>query len=67
MVTPRLTVNLEPEEQAALDALCEQDKRPPKWTIRWLIMQEAQRRGLAVFQNDNGAGIRQDTSRAVVA
>jgi len=68
MVTPRLTVNLEPEEQAALAALCEQERRPPKWTIRWLVVQEAQRRGLATFQNDNGAGVtRQDASRAVVA
>jgi len=67
MVTPRLTVNLEPEEQAALAALCEQERRPPKWTIRWLVVQEAQRRGLAVF-NDSGAGITlQDAPRAAVA
>lgn len=54
MVTPRLTVSFEPEEQAALATLCEQDKRPPKWTVRWLVLQEAQRRGL-VKNEGNGA------------
>lgn len=57
MVTPRLTINLEPDERAALAALCEQDRRPPKWTIRWLVVQEAERRGLA---KNEGNGDRLD-------
>jgi hypothetical protein len=55
MVTPRLTVSLSPEEQRTLEALCEQDRRPPKYAVRWLIQEEAQRRGLtAAVKSTNG-------------
>ena len=46
MLAPRIMVSLNPEESAALATLCEQDRRPPKHYLRWLVMQEAKRRGL---------------------
>ncbi len=58
MVTPRLTVSLSPEERRVLAALCELDKRPPVFAVRWLIAEEAERRGLTPApQNANGGAM----------
>jgi hypothetical protein len=45
MIT-RLTVSFTPEERQALQAMAETDIRPPKEQVRWLLRQEAKRRGL---------------------
>ncbi len=42
----RLTVTMTEGEREALDRLARQDLRPVKSQIRWLVTQEAQRRGL---------------------
>lgn len=45
-VAPRVSVLLEDAERAALRDICNADRRPPQWTLRWLIVEEAKRRGL---------------------
>jgi hypothetical protein len=42
----RIPVNFPENERNILDILCEQDIRPPAEQIRWLVLTEAQRRGL---------------------
>lgn len=44
--TKRLTVTMTAAELAALERLARQDMRPAKSQIRWLVTQEAERRGL---------------------
>jgi len=58
-ISPRITVLLEPEEQKALRALCEADRRPPKWTLRHLVMEEAERRGWTTNSEDTGRKVSQ--------
>ncbi len=41
-----ITVSLDSDEQFALAVMRDQDMRYPKQQIKWLIRQEAQRRGL---------------------
>ena len=48
----RLTVTLSDSERVALAAIAEQDLRPPKHQIAWLIRQEAIRRGLVNEESD---------------
>lgn len=62
----RLIVTLDEAERMALSVLCEQDRRPAKWQLKHLVMQEAQRRGLLDQTKDSGAGVRQDIPRAAV-
>jgi hypothetical protein len=45
MIT-RLTISFTPEERQVLQAMAETDTRPPKEQVRWLLRQEAERRGL---------------------
>jgi hypothetical protein len=42
----RLTVSFTAEESEALERMSMEDFRPPKDQIRWLLREEAQRRGL---------------------
>ena len=42
----RLTISFTPDERKALQAMAEKDFRPPKDQLRWLLREEAQRRGL---------------------
>ena len=42
----RLTIILAPEERELLDRLSQADLRPVKEQLRWLLRQEATRRGL---------------------
>jgi len=42
----RLTITLAPEERELLDRLAQADLRPVKEQLRWLLRQEATRRGL---------------------
>lgn len=42
----RLTITLAPEEREWLDRLAQADLRPVKEQLRWLLWQEATRRGL---------------------
>jgi hypothetical protein len=42
----RLTISFTPDETKALRRLSEMDFRPPKDQVRWLVRQEAKRRGL---------------------
>ena len=50
---PRLTISFEPEEQVALQRMAEQDFRPPKDQLRWLLRQEAQKRGFLSVQHEH--------------
>jgi hypothetical protein len=50
-IAPRVSILLSDDERAALRLICNQDVRPPQWTMRHLILQEAQRRGI-VATND---------------
>lgn len=43
----RVAADFSEGERDALDALCFSDYRPPAEQLRWLVMQEARRRGLA--------------------
>ena len=43
---PRLTISFEPEEYEALQRLASADFRSPREQLRWLLRQEAERRGL---------------------
>jgi len=58
-VLTRLTLSFTPDERAALQRIAEADFRPPKDELRWLLRQEAQRRGLRL-DNDDRKGERQD-------
>lgn len=51
-VAPRVSVLLEDAERAALRDICNADRRPPQWTLRWLIVEEAKRRGLIPASTD---------------
>ncbi len=42
----RITIILAPEERELLDRLAQADVRPVKEQLRWLVRQEATRRGL---------------------
>lgn len=42
----RVSADFLPDERDALDALCKADYRPTAEQIRWLVVSEAQRRGL---------------------
>lgn len=42
----RVTVDFFIHERDALQTLCDQDVRPPAEQLRWLVLNEAQRRGL---------------------
>ena len=53
-IAPRITVTFAPDEQKALRALCDADLRPPKWTIRHLVLAEAERRGLLLKSEETG-------------
>ena len=42
----RLTITFDRDERQALDAIATSEMRPIKDQIRWIIRQEAERRGL---------------------
>ena len=46
----RLTIILAPEERELLDRLAQADVRPVKEQLRWLVRQEATRRGLCLCE-----------------
>ena len=46
----RLTITLAPEERDLLDRLSQADLRPVKEQLRWLLRQEATRRGLCPYE-----------------
>ena len=48
----RVAADFSEAERNALDVLCTFDYRPPAEQLRWLVMQEAQRRGLAAATNE---------------
>lgn len=52
----RVPVDFLEDEREILDALCFSDYRPPAEELRWLVMQEARRRGLLPKMND-GIGL----------
>lgn len=60
-----LIVHLSPEERRLLLRLAKTDVRPPHDQIRYLIVNEAQRRGILPTNNNTGA-IRQDSHAGVV-
>jgi hypothetical protein len=67
-ITPRsrVTVDFLIPERDILQRLCDQDIRPAAEQLRWLVLTEAQRRGI-LSANANSDGIREDTSVAVAA
>lgn len=52
----RLTISLTPEEADALGRMVEADFRPPKEQLRWLLRQEAERRGLCLIESVTAEG-----------
>ena len=60
-----LIVNLAPEERRLLLQLAKTDIRPPDDQILYLIVNEAQRRGILPSENANSDAIRQDKPVAV--
>ena len=46
MMIGRLTISFTPSESQVLQAMAEKDFRPPKDHVRWLLREEAKRRGL---------------------
>jgi len=69
IIAPRVSVPLDDEARAALREICNQEVRPPQWTLRWLIMQEAQRRGILNIDtemNNRDASISQAERATVV-
>jgi hypothetical protein len=46
MIANRITVHLLPDEQAALSRMVETDVRSPDAQLRYLLVEEARRRGL---------------------
>lgn len=51
-ISPRVSVVFTDEERELLKAICNADRRPPVWTLRQLVVEEAKRRGL---EKHNGA------------
>jgi len=56
----RVPVDFPEHERAVLATLCSQDYRPPEDQVRYLVIQEAKRRGLLedpppTLANENGA------------
>ena len=49
----RVTVDFFMHERDILQTLCEQDIRPPSEQLRWLVLNEAQRRKLQLIPNKN--------------
>ena len=48
----RVAADFSEFERNTLDALCNVDYRPPAEQLRWLVIQEAERRGLLPKMND---------------
>lgn len=46
MIANRIVVHLLPDEQAALSRMVEADVRPPAIQLRYLLTEEARKRGL---------------------
>lgn len=49
----RVTVDFFIHERDVLEVLCEQDIRPPQEQIRWLVLNEAKRRGFSLSLGDD--------------
>lgn len=47
----RVIVHLLPNEKEALQMMSNEDVRPPDQLIRWLVLKEAKRRNLRVFEH----------------
>lgn len=56
----RLTISFTEEERNALQQMAEYDFRPPKDQMRWLLRQEAQKRGLLLAHDTQEAQAVQD-------
>lgn len=52
MTANRIVVHLLPDEQAALSRMVEADVRPPAIQLRYLLTEEARRRGLLPKMSD---------------
>jgi hypothetical protein len=66
MQRSRVTIDFPLPERDVLQQLCEQDIRPAAEQIRWLVLTEAQRRGILSNENSDSAPTshRQDTVAA---
>lgn len=66
----RLTISLTPAESDALRRMVELDFRPPREQLRWLLRQEAQRRGLLPSCSENvtirSAGANEPAAKEVI-
>jgi hypothetical protein len=63
-MAPPVKVQLSYSERRALEELAEQNMRRPSDMLRWLIQQEAQRRGLV---KNEGNGARLDNEPVTLA
>ena len=63
----RLTVLLNKYEDKALLEMAKQDVRPPWEEVRWLLIKEAERRGLLTAEkSENGGAKDSEAQRAAV-
>ena len=69
MSAPIIKLNLTHDERRALEEIAVQDLRRPDEALRWLLHEELKRRERKQGKQTkhNGAGIHQDTPRAVAA
>jgi hypothetical protein len=58
----RVTVDFFAHERDVLQSLCEQDVRPPQDQLRWLVLNEAKRRGLQSPENSKIASVKVATT-----
>ena len=66
-MTNRVTVVLSLDEQEALHEMCKQEVRPAKNFLRWLVVNEALRRGVLPTNANSDVNPRQGSHVAVAA
>lgn len=54
----RVSADFPMHERDILQQLCDQDIRPPAEQIRWLVLNEAKRRGLQPTENSKIASVK---------
>lgn len=59
----RVTVDFPVYERDVLQELCEQDIRPAQEQLRWLVLNEARRRGLQTLENSKSASVEVATTQ----
>lgn len=66
MYVARISIVLDKSEMSVLTRMSESDCRPPREQLRFLLREEAVRRGLIIHSADTAAAIGHDTESAEV-